>query len=126
MGSAISYLEPSISTDELAVESYTGALKECVDAIQEDIKKKNKKIKMDDLNIDSMILKARNSESAEVFSYKWSHSPGTKQGSLKFFYLKIKNKNQVISDPNIKMDVNFVFGAREFNATTGKLPAAGS
>jgi hypothetical protein len=69
MGSAISYLEPCISTDQLAVENYTGAKRECVDAIQEDIKKKNKKIKMDDFNIDSMILKALNSESAEVFSY---------------------------------------------------------
>jgi hypothetical protein len=48
---------------------------------------------MNDLDTDSMIQKALNSESSEVFKYQWSHVEGDKKGELKFFFLKITNKN---------------------------------
>ena len=48
------------------------------------------------------------------------------KGKLKFFFLKIKNKNEVIGDPTVNMDVDVVFGERSFNLTTGKLPPGGS
>ena len=67
MGGIHSYLEPCADADILLVERYTEINKRCVDMIQEEIEKLNKKIKMDDLNIDSMIQDALNLESSEVF-----------------------------------------------------------
>ena len=62
-----SYLEPCADPDELLVEHFTGASRACVDMIQEEIEKLNKKIKMDGLNIDSMFQKALSLETSEVF-----------------------------------------------------------
>ena len=69
MGPAISYIEPCVSTDRLSVERYNDTNSKCVDIIRKDIKQMNEKIQMDDLNIDSLIEKALNSSSAEVFKY---------------------------------------------------------
>ena len=69
MGTAISYLEPCVSSDRLTVERYNDATSKCTDIIRKEIKKMNEKIQMDDLNIDSLIQKALNSSSAEVFKY---------------------------------------------------------
>ena len=64
-----SYLEPITSSDELSVERYTGANRDCIELIQKDIKIMNATIQMNGLNIDTLIQKALHSETAEVFKY---------------------------------------------------------
>ena len=64
-----SYLEPCTSSDELSVERYTGANRDCIELIQKDIKIMNATIQMNGLNIETLIQKALHSESAEVFKY---------------------------------------------------------
>ena len=112
MGQTLPVLEPNASKDRLSVEHYTDSNSECIEALKRTIAKKNVLIKMEDLDVEDTMKKALNSRSAEVFLYEWDHEEGDKLGVLKFFFLRIKNLNEVIGDPTIKMQVDVCFGHR--------------
>jgi hypothetical protein len=120
VGNAIAcYLSPSSSYDNLTVEHYTESNKACVDAIKRTIESQNKKIVMDDLNVEDLLTKAVNSRTAMVFKYEWEHIPGKSEGKLKFFYLKIKNLNEVVGNDQVKLEIDLCFGARSFTLSDG-------
>lgn len=94
--------------------------------MEKSISNLNIDINMKGLDLKDLMGKALNSSSAEVFKYEWKHADEAKDGELKFFYLRIKNKNEVLTNPNIKVDVDCIFGSRSFKLPAGILPVGGS
>lgn len=81
---------------------------------------------MQGIDAESIITKALNSRTSDIFKYEWSFEDAKKKGELKFFFLRIKNMSELIANGTRDLNIDLVFGARKFTVTHRKLPAAGS
>lgn len=121
------YLEPSASEDEFFMEHYVDYKVSAIDLISKDVNKFNTaKNGMADLDIASLVEKALNSKEARVFKYSWEHQEGGKKGRLKFFCLRVHNKDLVANEQDKKVDISVCIGIRSFKLSSGDWPQKAS